>query len=91
MRKKIVCVFIACVLLCQTATAAAAPFKVGFSITRPDDGVVCSELTYNDQVVWRVQLLCDGAKPVSGGGGGQTTIVVPDIVNGIFMVKIDRQ
>lgn len=91
MIKKFFTVFLACLLLGLPATAAAAPFKVGFSVTRPEDGVVCSELIYNDRIVWRIQLLSDGTKPVSGGSSGQTTIIVPDIVHGLFTIKVNQQ
>lgn len=90
-KKRFFSLLVACVLLGLPASAAAAPFKVGFSITRPDEGVVCSELTYNDEIIWKIQLLSDGARPVSGGGSGQTTIIVPDIAHGLFAIKINRQ
>lgn len=91
MIKKFFIVLLACLLFGLPATAAAAPFKIGFSVTRPEDGVVCSELTYNDAIIWKIQLLSDGTKPVSGGNSGQTTIVVPDIVHGLFTIKVNQQ
>lgn len=91
MSKKIFALLATCVLLWLPASAAASPFKVGFSITKPDEGVVCSELIYNDEVIWKIQLLSDGARPVSSGGSGQTTIIVPDIAHGLFTIKINRQ
>lgn len=91
MRKKICIMLLACSLLGLPATTAAAPVAIGFSFAMPGDGIVCSELIYNGQVVWRIQLLSDGAKPVTGGNSGQTTIVVPDIVYGLFTVKINKQ
>jgi hypothetical protein len=78
------------ILLMLPATAAASPFKIGFTITRPDEGIVFSELIYNDQVLWRVQLLSDGAKPAASVGGGPTTIVIPEILNGFFVVRVNK-
>ncbi|MCX7781403.1 MAG: hypothetical protein N2491_10970 [Negativicutes bacterium] len=89
--RKLTALFALLVLLAAPVTAAAAPFKVGLMVNSPEEGVFCSELVYNDQVLWRLQLLTDGARPVTGGGGGQTTIVVPDIVNGLFLIKFSRQ
>lgn len=91
MIKKLFTVALICLLLWLPAIAAAAPFKIGFSVTRPEDGVVCSELTYNDTIIWKIQLLSDGTKPVSGGSSGQTTIIVPDIIHGLFTIKVNQQ
>jgi hypothetical protein len=66
--------------------ALAANFKL--DITRQDDGITCSELWYNDQVIWRVAFLTDGTKPVSGGNGVATTYIIPDIVDGLFLLKV---
>lgn len=91
-RKRYVAVLLICLLLqLQAAAVSASPYKIGITLTHPDDGVFCSELVYDDQVIWRLQFLADGAKSVLSGGGSRTTIVVPDIVNGLFLLKINPQ
>lgn len=87
MRRKWISFLLALLVLCLPASAAAAPFKLGIAFTMPESGVVCTELTYNDEVLWKVQLLADGAKPVTTGGG-HTMILVPDITNGLFTLKV---
>lgn len=90
-RKRYMALLLICLLLLvQTATVSASPYKIGITLTHPDDGVFCSELVYDDQVIWRLQFLADGTKSVSGGGS-RTTIVVPEIVNGFFLLKINPQ
>lgn len=68
--------------------ALAADFKVNLNVVRQDDGTTSTEFWYNDKVVWRLTLLADGAKPVSAGGSSSTTFVTPDIINGLFLLKV---
>lgn len=89
MSKRLFALLLACILLWVPVSAAAAPFKIGFTITRPDEGVICSELTYNDDVIWKVQVLSDGTKPALAGNNEHMTIVVPDISYGLFTIKIN--
>ena len=91
MKRYVVFLLVCLLLQVATATVSASPYKVGITLTHPDDGVFCSELIYDDQVIWRLQFLADGAKSVLGSGGGRTTIIVPDIVSGFFLLKINRQ
>lgn len=66
----------------------ASGFTLSVQFMRQDDGMTCSELWYNDKVIWRLALLTDGAKPVSGSHTTATTLVAPDIINGMFLIKI---
>lgn len=68
--------------------ALAAEFKVNINVVRQDDGATSTELWYNDRVIWRVLVRPDAVKPVSTGGYSDTTIIMPDIVNGMFVLKV---
>jgi len=68
--------------------ALAADFKVNLNVVRQDDGTTSTEFWFNDKVVWRLMVLADGAKPVSAGGASSTTFVTPDIINGLFLLKV---
>lgn len=90
MRKQICAVLIAWLLVGFPASVSAAPFSIGISLTRPEAGVFCSELIYNNEVVWRIEVLADGAKAVSAGKREATTILIPDMEYGLFSIKINR-
>jgi hypothetical protein len=66
----------------------AADTKYGLSVVHQADGTIFGELWYNEQVIWRLRISGDGAEPVAGKGGANTTVIVPDIVNGLFMLKL---
>jgi len=87
MRKVIWILFVVCALV-WPHKALAAGFTLNIQVMRHDDGTTCSELWYNDKVVWRLALLADGAKPVSGAYNATTTLIAPDIINGLFLIKI---
>lgn len=87
MRKIIWILFIVCVLV-WPRNVLAAGFTLNIHVMRQDDGSTCSELWYNDQVVWRMALLADGAKPVSGSYNKMTTLITPDVINGLFLIKV---
>lgn len=76
------------ITLSWSSPALAADFKVNLNIARQDDGTTSTEVWYNDHVVWRLTLLADGAKPVSAGNAPSTTFVTPDIINGLFLLKV---
>lgn len=68
--------------------ANAAGFSVNIAVSRQDDGTTTGEIWYNDRVVWRLRLASDGVRPVSGQTGADMTVVVPDIENGLFLLKV---
>jgi len=87
MRKVIWILFVVCALVWPSKVLAAG-FTLNIQVMRQEDGITCSELWYNDKVVWRLALLSDGAKPVSGSYSRATTLVAPDIINGLFLIKV---
>jgi len=87
MRKVILILFVVCALVGPSKVLAAG-FTLNVQVMRQDDGTTCSELRYNDKVVWRLALLTDGAKPVSGSYNAKTTLIAPDIIDGLFLIKI---
>jgi|GEM_PF-651485 len=87
--KVVVALLLSTILTLYPSSAQAADFSFNVNILRQDDAT-CGELWLNNKLVWRLALLSDGAKPVSGGfNSASTTFVIPDIVNGMFVVKIE--
>ncbi|WP_425059779.1 hypothetical protein SCACP_03880 [Sporomusa carbonis] len=87
--KLIIALTLLTVLMLYPSQALAADFSFNINIVR-QDGSTCGELWFNDKLVWRLAVLPDGAKPVSGGvRGANTTLIIPDIVNGMFVVKVE--
>lgn len=79
------------VILAAPATAFAAGFNMNISISRMEDGTTCGEFWFNNRVLWRLQVLTDGARPVTSGKSVNTTLVTPDIVNGLFLIKLSNE
>lgn len=79
------------IILFSAAPAYAADLKVGVSFARQADGSTLGELWYGDKVVWRLKLACDGVRPVAGMNGGNTTVITPDVVRGLFLLKVENQ
>lgn len=72
-----------------TAPAAeCADFKLNVGVVRQNDGSTSGELWYNDQVIWRLTLLADGAQAVSSGRQQNTTYLLPDFTNGFWVLKV---
>jgi len=86
--RKMLSILLIAVILVWPGSVSAAGFKVDVSIARQDDGTTYGEFWYNDQVIWRLAFSTDGAKPVSTGNAVVTTTVTPDIVNGLFVLKV---
>ena len=88
MYKIIGILFVVYMLVCPSNVLAAG-FTLNIQVMRQDDGTTCSELWYNDKVVWRVNLLADGVRPVAGlYNTTTTTLITPDIINGLFLIKV---
>ena len=83
-------IFLVAAIVAMPVTALAADFSVNLNVSRLEDGTTCGELLFNNTVLWRVQVLSDGARPVSRSKGGNTTLISPDIVNGFFLIKIQH-
>ncbi len=88
---RLVCAFLLMLALLAPATASAAEFKFNVAVSRQDDGTTPGELWYNDRVLWRVRLAGDGAQPVSSPAGVNTTVVVPEVEGGMFLLKFYNQ
>lgn len=86
--RKVICILLVLLSFMWPGQAAASGFKMNIQVMRQDDGTTCGELWYNDKVVWRLSILTDGAKPVSGSHTATTTFIAPDIINGMFLIKI---
>lgn len=87
--RKIVCIMLLMLISFFPQYAAAQDIKFNIAIVRLDDGITSAEILYNDQVIWRLTLLSDGAKPVSSSNGVHTTVIVPDIIDGCFLLKVN--
>jgi len=88
---KLFCALLIGLSLLSPASASAAELKISVALSRADDGAAIGELWYNDRVVWRLRIVSDGAQPVAGRSGGSTTVVVPDMESGMFLLKVYNQ
>ncbi len=61
---------------------------LNIQVMRQDDGTLWSELWYNDKIIWKVAFLPDGVRPVSGSNRTDTTLITPDIVDGLFLIRV---
>ena len=61
---------------------------LNIQLIRQDDGTTCGQLWYNDKIVWRVALLADGVRSVSVSNNAETTLITPDIINGLFLIRV---
>ncbi|SDF48730.1 hypothetical protein [Sporomusa acidovorans] len=89
-RKKLIAIIVLSILMIgYPSSVLAADFSFSVNIVR-QDGATCGELWLNDKVVWRLAILADGAKPVfANANSANTTLVIPDIVNGMFVLKVE--
>lgn len=85
---RIFCALLIALGLLWPAPASAGDGKINIAFIRQEDGTSIGELWYNDKVVWRLKLVGDAAEPVAGTAGTRTTVVVPDIDEGLFMLRI---
>ena len=65
----------------------AAENKINISVISQEDGSTYGEIWYNESILWRLALCLDGAKPVFSKTA-PTTFITPDIVNGLFYLKV---
>jgi hypothetical protein len=93
MRKMVLCIVFCCTVvgisLFGNKQVEAADCRLNIQIARPDDGVICGELWYNSQLVWRLAVLNDGSRPVGGMYDARTILITPDIDQGMFFLRID--
>ncbi len=86
--RKIICILLTLFVLVYPKQVLAAEFTMNIHVIRQEDGTTSSELCYNDRVIWRLVLLPDGAKTVSGSYNTMTTFIVPDVIDGLFLIKL---
>ncbi len=84
---KVICILIFTFFLTFPTQVSASSFTMNIQFMRQEDSTACG-IWYNDQLIWRLALLNDGAKPVYGATNTTTTFIAPDIINGCFLIKI---
>lgn len=88
-RKITVALLLAVLIVFWPVCGLAADLNFNVVIAR-QEGTTCGELWIDNTLVWRLALLTDGAKPVVyNGNHANTTLIIPDIVSGMFVVKIE--
>lgn len=76
------------IMLCPVL-GLAADLNFNVVIAR-QEGATFGEFWVDNTLVWRLALLADGAKPVvRNGNHANTTLVIPDIVSGMFVIKVE--
>lgn len=88
MGKRLCQIFLLLLIMSNSASAAAADFAIHINFMRQADGTANGEVWYNDNILWRVLLLPDGARPAIGMPSGKTTIIIPEISNGMFLLRV---
>ena len=86
--RNIICILLLLFTLSWPNPALAAEFTLNISLMRQEDGTTCGEVWYNKKVIWRLVFLSDGAKPVSGSYQATTILIAPDIIDGLFLIKV---
>lgn len=69
--------------------AEAAECRLGVQISRQEDGGISGELWYNSQLLWRVAVMADGARPVTGKQDTRTIWITPQLDQGMFFLRVD--
>lgn len=89
MRKITISLLLAILVMFCPAWGLAADLNFNVVVAR-QEGVTCGELWIDNTLVWRLALLADGVKPVVyNGNHANTTLVIPDIVSGMFVIKVE--
>lgn len=68
----------------------AAGWQVNFRLSHENGGSLSGEVWYNNDMIWRLKIQSDGALPVTSGSDPRVTVLTPDIVNGLFVLKVHR-
>lgn len=80
---------LAMIIIFYPAGGLAAELNFNISVVR-QDGATCGEIWFDNVLVWRLMLLPDGARPVvRNSNSPTTTLIIPDIVNGMFVIKME--
>jgi len=81
-------IFIAVFSMCTVAYAS--DWRINLHVARENDGSLSGEMWYNNDMVWRLKIQTDGALPAVSSGDPRVTVLVPDIVDGLFVLKVHR-
>lgn len=76
--------------LSLTTTAFAADWQLNIHVSPENGGLLSGEMWYNNDMVWRLKIQTDGAIPVISANDPRETVLVPDIVGGLFVLKVHR-
>ncbi|MDU4961378.1 MAG: hypothetical protein E6X17_12050 [Sporomusaceae bacterium] len=76
--------------LSLTTTAFAADWKLNIHVSPENGGLFSGEMWYNNNMVWRLKIQTDGAVPAISTNDSEATVLVPDIVGGLFVLKVHR-
>lgn len=88
--RRLICLLATLIVLAVPSVAFAADWKLNINVSHLADGTTYGELLIDNKVVWRLEVLADGARPVTGGSRSNTTIIAPDIVNGMLKIKLSH-
>jgi hypothetical protein len=78
------------VLFTINSVAFAADWQVNIHLSRENGSLLSGEMWYNNDMVWRLKIQADGALPAISGNDPRVTVLVPDIVDGLFVLKVHR-
>jgi hypothetical protein len=87
MAKKL-CALLIFLMCWWPSPALAARTLLDVSVTRQADDTTVGVFWFNNRVVWRIRFLSDGAEQAATACSSDTTVVVPDIVSGLFLLKV---
>lgn len=86
--RKLLCGALLTLFIIWPNTVFASSFNMNLHFLRQEDGTACGELWYNDRIVWRLEFLSDGSRPALSTPNVNTTSIIPDIVDGLFIIKV---
>lgn len=69
---------------------AFAAFQMNLHIDRQQDGIINGELWYDNEVIWRLRIIPDGAQPVISSNVHQGISLIPGLENGFMLLKISQ-
>jgi hypothetical protein len=85
--RKGICILLMIAVVVWPNLVLAAECLLNINIMR-EDGTTYGELVFNNQIIWRLAVLADGARTVTSVNSTKTTFVAPDIANGMFLIKV---
>jgi len=93
MRRILLCIVLCCTIIgglfFVNKQVEAADCRVNIQIASQDAGMICGELWYDNQLIWRLAVLTDGSRPAGGTHDTRTILITPDIDQGMFFLRVD--